>query len=253
MAAAAAPSAAPGLGPGPGPAAPLALTADTHPLPGAPSQQAAVAGTATAGGKSCRSEAKSGARCQASRQQQQRREEQSQSEPEPQSGRVCAARADSQSGQAGSQSAHRPPGPARSLHHQQQQAARSGARAGQQQQRGREEAAAAPAAGNRRQSLENSSDGEPLSRMDSEDRYLSVYGKVAKYTTHRLLVRAGCRGTCLHIVETNRLSVLLVGVLLALHLKVALLVMYLHTSASKALEKSLVSRRSRRSRLLKQL
>ncbi|XP_078276094.1 zinc finger protein AEBP2 isoform X1 [Rhinoraja longicauda] len=70
-------------------------------------------------------------------------------------------------GQPASQDAHRPPGPK-----QQQQAAKSGALAGGQQQqlqRGRDEAP-----GNRRQSLENSSDGEPLSRMDSEDSISST-------------------------------------------------------------------------------
>ncbi|XP_067860839.1 zinc finger protein AEBP2 isoform X2 [Heptranchias perlo] len=213
MAAAAARSAAPG------PAAPLTAAA-THPLPGTQSDGAAAAAAAVVaaaallngaaavraggGGKSCRSEAKSGARSQASKeepeppppppslpphhhQQQQQQRRRGEEESEPESGSVGA---DSESGQAGSQSAHRAPGPARSHHHHQQQqqqqqqqasaAPRSGARGGgggqQQQQRGREEAAAAaaPAAGNRRQSLENSSDGEPLSRMDSEDSISST-------------------------------------------------------------------------------
>ncbi|XP_067915045.1 zinc finger protein AEBP2 isoform X2 [Heterodontus francisci] len=128
-------------------------------------------GVATAGGKSCRSEAKcGGGRSQASKQQQQRRREEEEEESQPEAGSGgSTARAHSQSGPAASPSTHRPLGPARSL-----QAARSGVRGGQQQQRGREEAAAAPAAGNRRQSLENSSDGEPLSRMDSEDSISST-------------------------------------------------------------------------------
>ncbi|XP_078061668.1 zinc finger protein AEBP2 isoform X1 [Mustelus asterias] len=120
--------------------------------------------------KSCRSEAKcGGGRSQAGRQQQQqlrRREEEEESEPVAGSGPQASAVPPS--GGGGRAPATQSSGGARGL--QQQQAARSGLR-GSQQQRDREEVAA-PAAGNRRQSLENSSDGEPLSRMDSEDRWM---------------------------------------------------------------------------------
>ncbi|XP_048410036.1 zinc finger protein AEBP2 isoform X1 [Stegostoma tigrinum] len=147
------------------------------------SQVAVVAAGGT--GKSCRSEAKCGgvgnagigsSRSQAvlrQQQQQQLRQRRDEEESEPEAGGPQAS---------GSPSGHRATGasnsgPSRNLPQQQQQAAKSctGAlRCGQQQQRGREEAAAAVAAGNRRQSLENSSDGEPLSRMDSEDSISST-------------------------------------------------------------------------------
>ncbi|XP_041058959.1 zinc finger protein AEBP2 isoform X2 [Carcharodon carcharias] len=120
--------------------------------------------------KSCRSEAKCGGRSQAGRQQQLqqlRRREEEESEPEAGSGPQASAIPPSGHSSGSRAPAGQGSGAARSLQPQ-QQAARSGLRGGQQQ-RGREEAAAAPAAGNRRQSLENSSDGEPLSRMDSED------------------------------------------------------------------------------------
>uniref|UniRef100_A0A4W3J2U7 AEBP2-like C-terminal SH3 domain-containing protein n=1 Tax=Callorhinchus milii TaxID=7868 RepID=A0A4W3J2U7_CALMI len=59
--------------------------------------------------------------------------------------------------------------------------------------------------------------------MDSVEGYLSVSGKAAKCTIRHPLVRVGCRDTCLHTVETSRLSVWLAGALLALHLKAGLL------------------------------
>ncbi|XP_041058958.1 zinc finger protein AEBP2 isoform X1 [Carcharodon carcharias] len=125
--------------------------------------------------KSCRSEAKCGGRSQAGRQQQLqqlRRREEEESEPEAGSGPQASAIPPSGHSSGSRAPAGQGSGAARSLQPQ-QQAARSGLRGGQQQ-RGREEAAAAPAAGNRRQSLENSSDGEPLSRMDSEDSISST-------------------------------------------------------------------------------
>ncbi|XP_072327855.1 zinc finger protein AEBP2 isoform X2 [Scyliorhinus torazame] len=123
-----------------------------------------------AAAKSCRSEAKcGGGRSQAGRQQLRRREDE---ESEPEAGSGPPASATPPGGHGSRAAASQGSGAARSLQ-QQQQAARSGLRGGQQPPRSREEAAA-PAAGNRRQSLENSSDGEPLSRMDSEDSISST-------------------------------------------------------------------------------
>ncbi|XP_051889764.1 zinc finger protein AEBP2 isoform X2 [Pristis pectinata] len=208
MAAAAAPSAA--CGPA---ALPLADTHLTPGAPSEPAAAAAaLLNGAASGGKSCRSEAKSGGRCQASKQQQRRRqrrrredeeeeeddddddeeeeeedeeeededdEEEEEEDDEDEEEESEPGRARSHSG--GGQPA--PPGPARGPQHQPaaNAASRTGARGGgghqqhhqQQQQRGRDETAA-PASGNRRQSLENSSDGEPLSRMDSEDSISST-------------------------------------------------------------------------------
>ncbi|XP_038667015.1 zinc finger protein AEBP2 isoform X1 [Scyliorhinus canicula] len=125
----------------------------------------------SAAAKSCRSEAKcGGGRSQASRQQLRRREDE---ESEPEAGSGPPASAIPPGGHGSRAPASQGSGAARSLQ-QQQQAARSGLRGGHQQPRSREEAAAAPASGNRRQSLENSSDGEPLSRMDSEDSISST-------------------------------------------------------------------------------
>ncbi|XP_043569424.1 zinc finger protein AEBP2 isoform X4 [Chiloscyllium plagiosum] len=148
--------------------------------------QAAVAAAPGGTGKSCRSEAKCGgagsaggssSRSQVVLRQQQLRQRRDEEESEPEAGGPQAS---------GSPTGHRATaasnsGLSRNLPQQHQQAAKGssgGLKGGQQQQqqRGREEAAAAAAvaSGNRRQSLENSSDGEPLSRMDSEDSISST-------------------------------------------------------------------------------